>query len=253
MTYVPSWERLFDALRRVAVGVSVDEAKVAISCAITDRKIQIRITVGPHADLVRLNQMVLNPSPALERFEGANIHVPSHLSPHNLDWPNSRPLEPWQIRPRQSRSARPFLWPNRTVFLIEVRADDVTRLIDEITKSVHGPIASEITLSAPSHHAASQSTPSMSRGTAAHDGASSLERDDAPAPTRKKSQTARERARRVINELYPGGVPDQATLPNKSLCESGSDRRVSAFIAMPVILGRGNCTRSKSSPALDNS
>jgi hypothetical protein len=59
----------------------------------------------------------------------------------------------------------------------------------------------------------------MFRDAAAGNGASWLERGDAPAPARQKSQTARERARRVIVALYPGGVPDQATLPAKDLCE----------------------------------
>jgi hypothetical protein len=40
---------------------------------------------------------------------------------------------------------------------------------------------------------------------------------------RGKSQPALERARGAIKELYPDGVPDQATEPNANLC-----RRVSA-------------------------
>lgn len=39
----------------------------------------------------------------------------------------------------------------------------------------------------------------------------------------EKSRPAIDRARRVIEELYPNGAPDQATEPNVSLC-----RRVSA-------------------------
>lgn len=35
---------------------------------------------------------------------------------------------------------------------------------------------------------------------------------------RSKSRPATERARRIINELYPGGVPDQATETNAQLC-----------------------------------
>jgi hypothetical protein len=42
---------------------------------------------------------------------------------------------------------------------------------------------------------------------------------------RSKSQPATERARRIIDKLYPGGVPDQATEPNVQLC-----RRVGAAL-----------------------
>ena len=62
----------------------------------------------------------------------------------------------------------------------------------------------------------------MSRDDAAGKGAS-LERDHAAgnvrAPARKKSAPPKERALRVIDEDFPGRVPDQATLPNKCLCE----------------------------------
>jgi hypothetical protein len=33
-----------------------------------------------------------------------------------------------------------------------------------------------------------------------------------------KSRPAFERAKRAVDKLYPQGVPDQATEPNKSLC-----------------------------------
>jgi hypothetical protein len=38
-------------------------------------------------------------------------------------------------------------------------------------------------------------------------------------PERAKSRPAFDRAQRVIGEVYPGGIPDQATLPNASLCQ----------------------------------
>ena len=44
------------------------------------------------------------------------------------------------------------------------------------------------------------------------------------APPRNKSRPAFERARRVIDELYPDGVPDQATLSNKLLCDQVSKK-----------------------------
>jgi hypothetical protein len=221
--------------RVIAVGVSEDEAKLAITSAIADRKIRVRVTVkSDAAPLMRWNRTVAeakglgsgpnNPVPAAECFEGANIGVPIHLTPHDFDWQNSRPLKPWQIRPRDSRSTegRTFVLPRRTVRLIEVSIADITRLIDEVTKSAHGGIVGESASSASRDHAVARSTPSMSRDDAAGNATSSLDRGGVPAPARKKARkktaTERERARRVIKELYPAGVPGQATLPNKLLC-----------------------------------
>jgi hypothetical protein len=234
MAYVPYWEPLLDALRRVigAVDVSEDEAKLAISRAIACRKIQVRVTVKSDPDPMRWNQMVAegigsNPNhsiPAGECFEGANIGVPSQLTPLDFDWQTSRPIKPWQIGPRDWRSiGRTFVWPRRIVSRIEARIADVTRLIDEVAKSAHG-IAGESTSSAPSDHVA-QSTPSMSRDEPAGNDASLLQRDGVSAPARKKkSQPQRERARRMIDILYPGGIPDQATEPNPYLVERVGDK-----------------------------
>jgi hypothetical protein len=244
MTYVPDWERLFDALKRViAAGVSADEAKLAICHAIADRKIQVRLTLDWDANPeVRWNRMVLeakkyapgpnNTSTSLEFFQGADIGVPSHLTPHDFDWEHSRPLKLWSIRPRESQieprdwksiEGHSFVWPRRIVSRIEACTADVTRLIGEITKPAHGGIASETTSSAPSH-AVAQSTLSMSRDDAADNGASLLERDSAPAPAparkrKRRSSPQRDRALREIGKLFPGDVPDQATLSNKCLCK----------------------------------
>jgi hypothetical protein len=247
MAYVPDWKWLFDALKSViAVGVSADKAKLGITNAIVDRKIPVRLTVESDADpVVRWNRMVLqakgldsgqnNSIQAVEYFEGADIGIPSHLTPHDFDWENSRPRNLWSIRPREwpieprdwrSIERRTFVWPRRIVSRIAVRTAAVTRFIDEITKSAHGGIASsESTSSAPSDHAVARSIPSMPRDNAAGNGPSLLKRDGVPPTARKKkSQPDRERALRVIEELFPGGVPDQATLPNRHLCKRVNDR-----------------------------
>jgi hypothetical protein len=44
------------------------------------------------------------------------------------------------------------------------------------------------------------------------------------AQPRTKSRPAFERARRVIGDLYPDAVPDQATVPNKSLCKQVNEK-----------------------------
>ena len=48
MAYVPDWERLTDALKRVKVaGVSEDVAKIGITQAIADQKIRVQLTIAP--------------------------------------------------------------------------------------------------------------------------------------------------------------------------------------------------------------
>jgi hypothetical protein len=144
MAYVPDWERLFDALKRVvAVGVSVDEAKLALSRAIADRKIRVRLTVESDEDpAVRWNRMLdsgqINSTQALEYFEDVNVGVPRELASHDFDWENSRPFKPWSIRPREwqieprdrrSIERRTVVWPRRIVSRIEARIADVTPLL----------------------------------------------------------------------------------------------------------------------------
>jgi hypothetical protein len=48
--------------------------------------------------------------------------------------------------------------------------------------------------------------------------------DEIPSPNRRRSQPSFERAQRVIKDLYPTGVPDQATVSNKKLCTQVSDK-----------------------------
>jgi hypothetical protein len=47
---------------------------------------------------------------------------------------------------------------------------------------------------------------------------------DRPQRPREKSRPAMKRAQDAIQELYPTGVPDQATEPNKILCGKVSER-----------------------------
>jgi len=65
---------------------------------------------------------------ATECFEGANINVPPHLQSSDFDWANSRPLNPWPVRPRGARlnEWRSF---SRPALLIELRTADVTKVL----------------------------------------------------------------------------------------------------------------------------
>ena len=79
----------------------------------------------------------------------------------------------------------------------------------------------EISRLADSHRSLIESAPSDQRGGAyVPDRAPTHERAQRG---RRKSQPKRERARGIIKDLYPDGVPAQATEPNANLC-----RRVSA-------------------------
>jgi hypothetical protein len=140
MTYVPDWERLSDALKRVmAAGVSEDDAKSDISGAIADRKIRVRLKVAMEADVVTTwHQMVegaqgLGPGPnhfadPVETFVDGNVEVPQHLIAGDFDWKDSRPDYPWRIRPRDARlnEWRQF---SRPALLIELRIADVEKVL----------------------------------------------------------------------------------------------------------------------------
>src|SRR3989442_286961 len=63
-----------------------------------------------------------NTAHPVECFEGTNIKAQSHLTPDDFDWQNSRPLKPWQIKPRDGRLNE---WRSRPASLIELRTVEV--------------------------------------------------------------------------------------------------------------------------------
>jgi hypothetical protein len=168
VTYLPNWEPLADALKRVmATGVSEDEAKSDLCHAVADRKIDVRVRIA--ASDYRMGGRV---------FAGGNVGVPRHLRPDDLDWLQSRPFAQWPIGPRPGEHYSWIGgWEKRPLDLIEVSTGDVMNVL----------------CNANHRHA----RPQRSRG---------------------KSRPASERAQRAIKTLYPNGVPDQVTEPNKTLC-----------------------------------
>ena len=58
-------------------------------------------------------------------------------------------------------------------------------------------------------------------------------------PNRRKSRPSFERARRVIDELYPNGVPDQATVSNKKLCQRVSEKLPEAVSPETILRAAG--------------
>jgi hypothetical protein len=113
-------------------------------------------------------------------FTGRDVQIPVDLQPADLDFENSRPLKPWFML----REKYPDLWGFWEIERMEVFVPDVTSVL----------LASE-----------AQTLPA------------SAER---PKPSRPKTRPGREAASGVIAELYPGGDPGQATLPNTLLCKA---------------------------------
>jgi hypothetical protein len=87
--YAPDdWEPLGNALRRVIkTGLSEHEARIKLCCAIAERKIAVRVTIGGEYGVPG------------RVFGGSNVFVPTQLSPNLFDWEQSRPIRPWSIGP----------------------------------------------------------------------------------------------------------------------------------------------------------
>jgi hypothetical protein len=110
MAYVPDWERLPDALRRLAAaGLSKSVIQRDICRAIVDRKIRIRL-LAEIPDAKWSGQ-----------FVGSHVAIPQDLSPRDFDWRKSLPKRPWQ------HGDHPFVRVHLT--LIELCSADVTLVL----------------------------------------------------------------------------------------------------------------------------
>ncbi len=91
MTYTSKWERLSDALDRVmkSTDLSRGQAETDICGAISDRAIGVRAKLAKHAVRPLKSQAVV---------DGDDLRIPTQLKPHDLDWQQSRPTNPWLIR-----------------------------------------------------------------------------------------------------------------------------------------------------------
>ena len=151
MVHVPDWERLADALKRVAAtGITENEAKVAICGAISDRNITVRLFIGrfERADIFLLEgwERDVPPSRTLRDFalwqsaltglppRQPSLMIPRHdvlskrlktplIVPGDFDWLESRPLKPW--RDAQGLFSL-FDWRGDR---IEICSADVTRVL----------------------------------------------------------------------------------------------------------------------------
>jgi hypothetical protein len=120
VAYIPSWESLADALKRVIaadVSENEDKAKLDLCRAVADRKINVRVRIAP-TDHGRRGQL----------FSDGNVGVPAHLKPDDLDWAKSCPFAQWEIGPRPGEHYA-WNWAYRPLDLIELSTADVIEIL----------------------------------------------------------------------------------------------------------------------------
>jgi hypothetical protein len=110
-------ERLADALNRVVrAGIDEKDAKQGICNAIADGTVEIRLTLREH-----ITKHITAPNKVLT---GGDVEIPPRLEPHQVDFENSRPLQPWAVK-RESISYLAGYWH---IDWIEVSRADITGL-----------------------------------------------------------------------------------------------------------------------------
>jgi hypothetical protein len=116
VVYIPDWEPLAKAFRRVVDSGSVEQqARIDICHAIADRKIAVRALVADSA-----------PDVAGRTLSGGNLSVPVRLAPDDLDWVHSRPLKPWSAGPALVEHYEAlWSWAPRPIALLELSTADV--------------------------------------------------------------------------------------------------------------------------------
>jgi hypothetical protein len=117
-------------------------------------------------------------------LEGRDIQIPTEIKSGELDWDESRPVKPWFVRSKPNRHGGPW-----QLEWIKLSRADVTNVL--CTAGEQGKPA--------------QPTSSETGSTT-------------------RNRPAFERALGAIKELYPRGVPEQATEPNANLCRRVGDK-----------------------------
>jgi hypothetical protein len=116
--YIPDWERLYDAAKRVAASqsISVATAKIDLCLAISDRKVKTRVFVEAVEGETG------------ERAAGTvkqrGFQLPTPFRPSDIDWSRSRPKKP--VRAHRPTYGEPILW---ILGWIEVSRDDVSSVL----------------------------------------------------------------------------------------------------------------------------
>ena len=113
-----SWMRLSEALSEVmSVPLAKGDAKHLICTAIAHRRINIELELRRHATRGMTARGI--------QFAGSDVNIPVELEPHELDFENSRPLEPWLVQ----RDRLPSLAGYWEIDWIELDRADVIKLM----------------------------------------------------------------------------------------------------------------------------
>jgi len=116
LPYVPAWERLPDAIRRIMAGGRPKELAQADLCqAIADGTVNIRCQLKERRGSRNTSKDVL---------DGKDFKKPTEIKPEDFDWELSCPLKPWFVRHESYRI--PGDWD---LAWIEVRMADVTKAL----------------------------------------------------------------------------------------------------------------------------
>jgi hypothetical protein len=122
VAYVPDWERLAGALRRVIEAAGCDEknAKHDICHAIADSKIRFRVTIAKNDSYYESGNV----------FSSGRAIAPPHLEPEDFNWGESQPLKSWPIAPGSAERPLPReRWPKSELALIELWTADVSKVL----------------------------------------------------------------------------------------------------------------------------
>jgi hypothetical protein len=90
MSYIPAWLRLSAAVDAImgATGCSREEAQADICQAIADGTVKLRGKLKRHTVRGKTSSQVL---------EGKDFQIASEIKQADLDWENSRPVNPWAV------------------------------------------------------------------------------------------------------------------------------------------------------------
>jgi hypothetical protein len=178
--YIPDWERLDAAIKRMMVcGFNRDEAREDLCHAIADSKVQVRVALS-------------NPR---RIFSGGNVRSPVHLKPADIDWNHSRPTAPWWCGPMPGQHQN---WDGgkEDVKLVEVSTADVIDLFCTKDLSVErGNASAGAHSSADAAKFAQEQTGHATERTAATGGKNA------------RRPSLAERIAAELRELYPKGKP----------------------------------------------
>ena len=175
MPYVPAWERLADAIRRVTAGRRPKElAQTDLCRAIADGTVNIRCKLKRHTTGFTSKAVL----------EGKDFEIPTEIKPEDLNWETSCPVKPWLVR-RGSYSI-PGYWD---LEWIEVCRADVTKALCAAKEQDEN-----------TQHASSETPASTSR--------LALESQELPVASGRRS-TAGPRKRAAAGPGRPRGVRPQ--------------------------------------------